>query len=807
MSPQGISVLERGYRRTPQRATLALLAGALALDDDQRRELEGAAARWVLLRERDGASVTVGPWPDAATSNLPLALTSFVGREPELAEIATLAREHRLVTLTGSGGVGKTQTALQVARALSDAEDDAVCFVGLAPVGDPSLVEAAVASALGVQEVPRCPLRETLLAYLKKKSLLLILDNCEHVITEAASIAVRVLADCPRVRILATSREPIGAAGERAYRLPSLTLPSPEAAEQLTAAEAAAYGAIVLFADRARAVNHRFALTDENAPTVAALCRHLDGIPLAIELAAAQLDFLSVKAVAKMLEDRFRILARGKRTALPRHQTMRATIDWSYELLAVGEKRLFEHLSVFAGGCTLTTAVKVCVGEDLGEEHVVDLLASLVDKSLIVADLEGSEPRYRLLESFRQYACEKLMARGEQQVVSRRHVRVCLALAEQLDRAFDTEPYGIWRTLIQHELDNWRAALQWALSNRGDIVLGQRLVGELSVVWLNFALEGRRWLASALELVDEKTPTTVLAALTYAEATIAHALSDYRLELASSEKAILHYRTAGDLLGVARAQSRAAHALASLGQTAEAKTRLLEALADARTLGNGQLAAFILRLLAYSGTLDGDLVAARGYITEALSILEAMGNKLTVALAIDDLGELEFRAGNPELALRNSTDALAALRTLNEKRKVAYVLTNMSAYLISLARYDEAEQCAREALEVARQQKHGVTLAFALDHFGAIATLRPQVLAGRRATVLAQAARILGFVGARLAAMGSARAPVQEQQYDRVVTVLRDAMDDETVANLMAAGATMPEEQAIHEALEIWANA
>lgn len=174
MSPQGIGVLERGYRRTPQRATLALLAGALALDDDQRRELEGAAARWVLLHEGDGASVTVGPWPDAATSNLPLALTSFVGREPELAEIATLAREHRLVTLTGTGGVGKTQTALQVTRALSDAEDDAVCFVGLAPVGDPSLVEAAVASALGVQEVPRRPLRETLLAYLKKKSLLLI---------------------------------------------------------------------------------------------------------------------------------------------------------------------------------------------------------------------------------------------------------------------------------------------------------------------------------------------------------------------------------------------------------------------------------------------------------------------------------------------------------------------------------------------------------------------------------------------------------------------------------------------------------
>ena len=247
MSVHGIRALERGYRRTPQRGTLALLSGALALNDDQCREFEVAAARWVLLRDGGKASsVLVGPWPDTPSSNLPLSLASFVGRERELDEIATLVREHRLVTLTGAGGVGKTQTALQVATAERHA--DAVWFVGLAPLSDPSLVSAAIASALRVQEVPNRSLLETLLAHLKNTTLLLILDNCEHVVTEAVIVADTLLAGCPRIRILATSRERLKAAGEYTYRLPSLSIPSREAAVRLCATDAKAYGAIELLA-------------------------------------------------------------------------------------------------------------------------------------------------------------------------------------------------------------------------------------------------------------------------------------------------------------------------------------------------------------------------------------------------------------------------------------------------------------------------------------------------------------------------------------------------------------------------------
>ena len=304
MSAHGVSALEWGYRRTPQRGTLALLAGALALSDEQRRELENAAARWVLLRNGGRASVTVGPWPNTHGSNLPLSLASFVGRERELDDIGALVREHRLVTLTGSGGVGKTQTALQVATALGNA--GAVWFVGLAPISDPSLVPAAIASVLRVQQVPNRTLLEMLLEYLKNKTLLLILDNCEHVVTEAGTVAHALLADCPGVRILATSREPLRAAGEQTYRLPSLIIPSREAAARISATDAAAYGAIELFCDRARAIDHHFALSDDNAPAVAELCRRLDGIPLAIELAAARVNSLSITALVEKLEACFR---------------------------------------------------------------------------------------------------------------------------------------------------------------------------------------------------------------------------------------------------------------------------------------------------------------------------------------------------------------------------------------------------------------------------------------------------------------------------------------------------------------------
>ncbi len=804
MSTNGIGALERGYRRSPQRETLALLAGALALDERQREEFEATAARSGLPRRIGGATVTVGPWGDGTISNLPLALKSFVGRERELDEIIALVRDHRLVTLAGAGGLGKTETALQVGRAPNDSAGTAVCFVALASVSDPALVVTAIASVLGVQEVPNRPLLETLVAYLKNKIVLLIFDNCEHVITEAAIIAEKILSSCPRVRILATSRESLRVPGEQSYRLPSLSVPSPEAALQIRAIDAAAYGAIVLFTDRARAVDHQFALTDENAPTIAELCRHLDGIPLAIELAAARVDQLSVKTLADSLDDRFRILTGGERTAVPRQQAMRATIDWSYELLSASEQRVFERLSVFAGGCAIAEATAVCGADGVAEGDVVDLLSSLVDKSLVVADFEGSEPRYRLLESFRQYAREQLAAHGQQELVAHRHALAYLEVAQRLEHAFFFEPDNeIVFSLGHEEQDNWRAALQWALTERRDTLLGQRLVGDLNVLWHHLApVEGRRWLVAALELVDEQTPTSVLAKLSYTEATIAMCFDQDEIQLASSKRAVAQYRAVGDPFGIALAQSREAAALNRLGRYAEAKQVLTEALPLARSAGNPWLAAWILRLFIGASCYgDHDFVAAREYNTEALQTYERLGSRLDVAYTMLDLSCIEFNAGDAKLAVQHATKALALLRSLNHVRGIARALHCRTGYLVLSARYEEAEKSAREMLGIARDHHMEVTrVAWALQHLAAITALRPQVDAGgARGRELA--ARLLGFADARFVATGATRDDEELQEHDRALAALQAALGADEVAEFMAEGAAMTEEQAVAEAL------
>jgi predicted ATPase len=793
MSTNGISGLERGYRRTPQRETLALLVTALQLDDEQRCELESAA--------RGFRRSSAAPWSEA-TSYLPIALTSFIGRETELDEIARLVRAHRMVTITGAGGIGKTQTALQVATGLGDAVDGAVWFVPLATTVNPSLVVAAIASTLGVHEVPNRPLLETLVAYLKSKALLLILDGCEHVIAMAASVAETLLAGCARIRILAASREPLRVAGEHTYRLPSLRFATREAARRIGAAEAAGFAAIALFTDRARAADHRFALTDENAPVVAEICRQLDGIPLAIELAAARVNLLSVGTIAKKLGDRFMILCGGERTALARQQTMRAAIDWSYDLLSPAERRFFERLSVFAGGCTLGSATSVCSYDEIAEGDVLDLLSTLVDKSLIVADFDGAEPRYRLFESFREYAREKLEARGEGETVAHRHALACLQLTERLEHAYGCESDGVWRALAQEELDNWRTALQRGLTERRDVVLAQELVGALHMVWRHFAcLEGRQWIASALELVDERTPASVVAGLHCAEGLIALELGEVNVMLASSESALASYAGDFDSLGIVRAQRVKGLALANLGRLAEAKALLGESLAGARRLDNRRLTALALHCLANVSKRNGDLSAARSYITEAMSIWEGIGGTLFTAAAFNELAECEFQAGNTELALAHAIHALETNRALNVMSSAAMPLNNLSAYLVSLGRYDEAEERAREALDLAREHLQESLVTWALQHLGAIAALRSQLVAESVPAAATRAARILGFVNARITATGSARQYTEAQEYDRVLAALQDAMGAQAVAELMAEGAAMTEDRAVEEAL------
>ena len=778
MSAQGVSALERGYRRTPQRETLALLASALTLNKEQRQEFETCAARSVLLGR--GASVTVGPWPETAIPNLPPALNSFVGREAELEEIRTLVREQRMVTLTGAGGIGKTRTATQIARELRDGGDGAVCFVSFTPIRDPSLVAATIASTLGVQEMPNRPMLETLRAYLRNKSLLLILDNLEHVIEQAAVVAETLLDGCPRVRILATSRERLRAAGERAYRLQPL----------------AANDAVILFAHRACAVDHRFAATNENAPEIEQICRSVDGMPLAIELAAARVNVFSVKALVAKLEDRLGILIGGERTADPRRQTMRATIEWSYNLLSWMEQRVFERLAIFAGGCALNTATDVCACEGVSEDDVPDLLASLVDKSLVVADLEGYEPRYHLFESFRQYARERLVARGEVQLIARRHTLAYLGLAESLVEVQEYEPVHVWQSRSAGEEHNLRAALEWSLSDRNDVLLGQRLASTVTAWKSIVAKDGRSWTTAALNLAHEETPKEVLAALHFAQSTIAVQHFQYHAAFASAEEAVMLYREVGDSLGVMRAQCDLGEALSFLGRREEAQEVLEEAMRLARQLGGRcrESLAIVLRRLAVS---TNDVAAARGYIAEALQIRDALGQ----APCLVALAACEFRAGNVDLALKHARDALVITPSDSYARMVA--LNWLSRYLVEVARYDEAKKNSHELLLLAREHHVDVQVVCAVDLATCVAILRPQEEADRAPSGYAKAGQVLGFVDAQLEALATGRDFIERPQYERVLAVLRETLGSDVLAKLMAAGATMNADRAVEEAFAI----
>ncbi len=801
MSANGVGALERGYRRTPQRETLALLSRALALNDAERKEFQAAAASSAPPRSRESTSGGADPWTAENMTNLPIALSTFVGREDELSELRRLVREHRLVTLVGSPGVGKTRLALQIGAALSEASELAVCFVELGPIGNPALVAGAIAAALNLHEMPGRSLLQTLATYLRNKTMLMILDNCEHVVDESAVVASALLAESPGLRILATSREPLRIAGEHTYRLPSLPFPTLDG-RRWSAADVAPYAAIALFEKRARAVDHTFTITDDNAAIVAATCARLDGIPLAIELAAARVNALSVASLAEMLDDRFRLLSGNERGTLPRQQTMHAAIEWSYDLLSEPEQQVFERLSVFVGGCTLETATVVC-SEDYGlESDTLAVLSSLVDKSLLVADLEGVEPRYRLLESVREYAHQRLLLGGEATPTARRHAQVCLERAERLNSVYDTEPDFVWDEFAGVELDNWRAALDWAFDERGDASIGLRLIGELALVWTFFApLEGRRRLTRALQLVTSATPSGVLAKMRYAEALIASKLDEPQLELLPAVEALALYLNLDDRLGIALCQSHAGRALISLGRDVEALPLVREALTHARALRAGKHLAFVLRVAAYGSSVNGDFDAARSQIAEAVAIYSAIGaDRLAAIATAGDLSEYELYAGNFAIAFDQAAEAIRTLRRYNDSIGLALGLNNTSACLINLQRYDEAEVYVREVLEIPSERQGRSQFAHALQRLAAVAILRAPRHLEVRSRTYERAAKLLAYASALLVTAGSPRVLYNKREYERVIEHLRDAIPPDDFAELLETGSAWTEEAALAEA-------
>ena len=475
VSVQAVSALERGYRKAPYRKTLERIADALGLSAEVRATLELSARR---------ARSSRGVEPETiAEHNLPRQLTTFLGREAVVEEITELVTVAPLTSIVGTGGVGKTRVAVEVALQLRKRFPDGVWFVELAPLNDPALVEQALAGVLRVQESPHRPLLTTLLSHLAQKRLLLIFDNCEHVISQARRVVGSLLHDCPSVALLVTSREALSIAGERVYRIPPLGVPrhkvtSPE--------EAITYGGVALFTDRVRAADARFALTSENVEPVVEICRRLDGLPLALELAAARASVLSLRHIAERLGDLFELLTASGHAAFPRHETMRAAIDWSYTLLSSQARLLFDRLSIFTGGFTLEAAAAVCADETLLSGDVLNLFSSLIAQSLLVADFAHGDARYYLLEATRQYALEKLIERGDQPSLALRHARAFLSTAERLDRDWYGAYERSWFREAEAELDNFRRALEWSLTEEGDVPTGCALAGSLARPGIRF---------------------------------------------------------------------------------------------------------------------------------------------------------------------------------------------------------------------------------------------------------------------------------------------------------------------------------
>ncbi len=807
LSVEAIGALERGARTRPYKETVDLLARALELSPERKALLEGAMDVARPPQRRRGID---DPKPSllrivhtdahlARRHNLPHQMTSFVGRQREVADLTALLREHRIVTIVGAGGVGKTRVAVHAGGELLDGYPDGVWLVDLAPLADQTLVASAVLSALQFPSTTGSAL-DIVLGYLEKRTLLLILDNCEHVIAEARQVAASIIQSCPYARILSTSREALEIAGERVYRLPSLAIPdSRESAQNVLSSS----DAVALFVDRALAVDAMFSLTDDNAKDVAEICRRLDGIPLAIELAAARVRALAPRHIAKRLDQQFRLLTGGDPRDLPRHQTMTALIDWSYDLLTPREQTFFESLSVFAGGCTLEAAAAVCAIDGEDDFDVIDLIESLVTKSMLVAELAGSDQRYYLLESSRQYARNKLTARGSQEQVARRHALVYLDLAEQRERAWSTTPELLWFSQATLELENWRAVLEWALARRGDVVLGQRLAALRMVIQHSFPDgETRRWVGAALDLVDELTPTSLVARLEHAEAESAQNIGQHKTALVAAQQALVRYCELGDVLAVAQTQTLVGGSLPTLGRTAEAETLLQEALGTARALGDRRLVAEVLQNLAVARTVAGDFAGARVCLAEALGIAKVLGAELLEASIAVTLADHEYDAGNPETALRLITDVLATYRSLSysTSRGITIALGLMVIFLVALGRYDEARMHANEALQRARELRMEAVVVISLQHLALVPILRPRVERRSMSSQYASVARLLGFADARLTSLGFSEVYVLHHRYDRALAELRDSVGAQDLVQLMAAGATMTEDEALEQA-------
>jgi predicted ATPase/class 3 adenylate cyclase len=733
---------------------------------------------------------------ESLPNNLPRRLTPLIGREDVIAEIEPLVLERPLMTLVGTGGIGKTRVALQVGADLLDGSGDGVWLVELATLSDPASVVNTIASTFGLREQAERPMLEVLLQYLRPRNLLLILDTCEHLIEEVARVADAILHAASQVRLLATSREPLRIAGEYIYRLPSLGVP-PENGS-LVAEEALRYGSVALFAERATASDAKFKLTDESVPIVAEICRRLDGIALAIELAAARVRMLPPRQLAQKLDERFRVLTGGSRTALPRQQTMRALIDWSYDLLSEQEQKLFRRVAIFAGGWTLEAAEAVVTDETLDALDVFDLLSSLSEKSLVVAEAQEI-PRYRLLESMRAFALEKLEQNGELDAMARRHAQWAADLADRVEEATRTVPTSRWVAEYVPEFDNARSAVHWALEH-GEVVLAARIAADFARPYRNLGLEAemRSWLDAVLAKLDADAQPA-LAARVWSELS---ALTFGSLGIEVAQRAVELCERCNDAAIASLSLGRLAFKLSQASRSEEAQATNDRALRLVKEhgLANSFFHGNALNVAAIIAGNCGRFDQARQSYAEALALATAIGDEFSEGLVRTNMAELEFRLGNAVRALEVVSAVKAQARGLSSRDNYTSnanylnnALTNSAAYQIALDDIAGARTDAREVLRLARGASWYST-AIAIQHLATVAACSGDLRSG---------ARLRGYVDASYRSGGAERERTEARTYEILMTALREKLSESEIEAFAAEGAQMTEDQAVAEALAV----
>jgi predicted ATPase/class 3 adenylate cyclase len=617
---------------------------------------------------------------DALPQNLPLQLTSFVGREGQLTALAGLLGTTRLLTLTGAAGSGKTRLALQLAAERVEDYPEGIWFIDLAALTDAALVPQTVAAALSVREVPGRALLDVLTEALRPRTLLLVLDNCEHLIEACAGLAERLLRACPGVRVLATSREALNVAGEMAWPVPALSIPDPrDLPHHELALTLNQYEAVRLFVDRACMAKPDFSVTNQNAPAVAQICHQLDGVPLAIELAAARVKVMAVEQIAARLNDRFRLLTGGSRTALPRHQTLRAAIDWSYGLLSEPERQVLRRLSVFAGGWSLEGAEAVCASEGLEGWEALDMQAHLIDKSLVLLEhAGGGEARYRLLGTIRQYAADRLVEAGEAAATRDRHFDWYLALVQSASPELRGPRQADWLERLEQEHDNFRAALEWSVAREDDGEGALRLAGELGRFWYmrSYFGEGSHWLEVTRAKAGGAAPTLRARALRRL-ASLMFEQGDRDQSRKLFEQALELYRELDDKSGLARTLLGLGNVHLFKNEYDLARGRYEEGLTAAREVGDAQNIASSLANLGELARMRGDHEAARALYQEAFDVggEDSLQNQ---AVNSFNLGQLALAADDVSAARGFYVKSLSTASKLGDRSTIAYALEGMA---------------------------------------------------------------------------------------------------------------------------------